>query len=139
MQAAEAAPYNAKLASMPIISDAKGVDLADLDEPAAITASIDAQDRADTDSLPDASLEEDVPMADYSGHEDMWAAAMAIMAEAAEPAPVAVPAPAASPVSLLPSMSPPQFRASRGYRAYLARGYRARRGYRCRRYGKPSS
>ena len=98
MQAAEAAPYNAKLASMPIISDAKGVDLADLDEPAAITASIDAQDRADTDSLPDASLEEDVPMADYSGHEDMWAAAMAIMAEAAEPAPVAVPAPAASPV-----------------------------------------
>lgn len=102
MQAAEAAPYNAKLASMPIISDAKGVDLADLDEPAAITASIDAQDRADTDSLPDASLEEDVPMADYSGHEDMWAAAMAIMAEAAEPAPVAVPAPAASPVSAAP-------------------------------------
>ena len=100
MQAAEAAPYNAKLASMPIISDAKGVDLADLDEPAAITASIDAQDRADTDSLPDASLEEDVPMADYSGHEDMWAAAMAIMAEAAEPAPVAVPAPAASPGEL---------------------------------------
>lgn len=102
MQAAEAAPYNAKLASMPIISDAKGVDLSDLDEPAAITASIDAQDRVDTDSLPDASLEEDVPMADYSGHEDMWAAAMAIMAEAAEPAPVAVPTPAASPVSVAP-------------------------------------
>lgn len=102
MQAAEAAPYNAKLASMPIISDAKGVDLSDLDEPAAITASIDAQDRVDTDSLPDASLEEDVPMADYSGHEDMWAAAMAIMAEAAEPAPVAVPTPASSPVSVAP-------------------------------------
>ncbi len=102
MQAAEAAPYNAKLASMPIISDAKGVDLSDLDEPAAITASIDAQDRVDTDSLPDASLEEDVPMADYSGHEDMWAAAMAIMAEAAEPTPVAVPTPAASPVSVAP-------------------------------------
>ena len=102
MQAAEAAPYNAKLASMPIISDAKGVDLSDLDEPAAITASIDAQDRVDTGSLPDASLEEDIPMADYSGHEDMWAAAMAIMAEAAEPAPVAVPTPAASPVSAAP-------------------------------------
>ena len=102
MQAAEAAPYNAKLASMPIISDAKGVDLADLDEPAAITASIDVQDRVDTGSLPDASLEEDIPMADYSGHEDMWAAAMAIMAEAAEPAPVAVPTPAASPVSVAP-------------------------------------
>lgn len=102
MQAAEAAPYNAKLASMPIISDAKGVDLSDLDEPAAITASIDTQDRVDTDSLPDASLEEDIPMADYSGHEDMWAAAMAIMAEAAEPAPVAVPTPAASPVSVAP-------------------------------------
>lgn len=102
MQAAEAAPYNAKLASMPIISDAKGVDLADLDEPSAITASIDVQDRVDTDSLPDASLEEDIPMADYSGHEDMWAAAMAIIAEVAEPAPVAVPTTAASPASVAP-------------------------------------
>lgn len=102
MQAAEAAPYNAKLASMPIISDAKGVDLSDLDEPAAVTASIDVQNRVDTDSLPDASLEEDIPMADYSGHEDMWAAAMAIMDEVAEPAPVAVPTPAASPVSAAP-------------------------------------
>ena len=101
-QAAEAAPYNANLASMPIISDTTGVDLADLDEPAAITASIDAQDRVDTGNLPDASLEEDIPMADYSGHEDMWAAAMAIMAEAAEPALVAVPTPAASPVSVAP-------------------------------------
>lgn len=100
-QAAEAAPYNANLASMPIISDTTGVDLADLDEPAAITASIDAQDRVDTGNLPDASLEEDIPMADYSGHEDMWAAAVAIMAEAVDPAPVmastavSVPVPAA--------------------------------------------
>ena len=100
-QAAEAAPYNANLASMPIISDTTGVDLADLDEPAAITASIDAQDRVDTGNLPDASLEEDVPMADYSGHEDMWAAAVAIMAEVIDPAPVmastavSVPVPAA--------------------------------------------
>ena len=100
-QAAEAAPYNANLASMPIISDATGVDLADLDEPAAITAPIDAQDRVDTGNLPDASLEEDIPMADYSGHEDMWAAAVAIMAEVVDPAPVmastavSVPVPAA--------------------------------------------
>ena len=100
-QAAEAAPYNANLASMPIISDAKGVNLADLDEPAAVTASIDAQDRVDTGNLPDASLEEDIPMADYSGHEDMWAAAVAIMAEVVDPAPVmastavSVPVPAA--------------------------------------------
>ena len=100
-QAAEAAPYNANLASMPIISDAKGVDLADLDEPAAVTVSIDAQDRVDTGNLPDASLEEDIPMADYSGHEDMWAAAVAIMAEVVDPAPVmastavSVPVPAA--------------------------------------------
>lgn len=100
-QAAEAAPYNANLASMPIISDTTGVDLADLDEPAAITASIDAQDLVDTGNLPDASLEEDIPMADYSGHEDMWAAAVAIMAEVVDPAPVmastavSVPAPAA--------------------------------------------
>lgn len=100
-QAAEAAPYNANLACMPIISDTTGVDLADLDEPAAITASIDAQDRVDTGNLPDASLEEDIPMADYSGHEDMWAAAVAIMAEVVDPAPVmastvvSVPVPAA--------------------------------------------
>ena len=100
-QAAEAAPYNANLASMPIISDTTGVDLADLDEPAAITASIDAQDRVDTGNLPDASLEEDIPMIDYSGHEDMWAAAVAIMAEVVDPAPVmastavSVPVPAA--------------------------------------------
>lgn len=100
-QAAEAAPYNANLASMPIISDTTGMDLADLDEPAAITASIDAQDRVDTGNLPDASLEEDIPMADYSGHEDMWAAAVAIMAEVVDPAPVmastavSVPVPAA--------------------------------------------
>lgn len=100
-QAAEAAPYNANLASMPIISDTTVVDLADLDEPAAITASIDAQDRVDTGNLPDASLEEDIPMADYSGHEDMWAAAVAIMAEVVDPAPVmastavSVPVPAA--------------------------------------------
>ena len=100
-QAAEAAPYNANLASMPIISDTTGVDLADLDEPAAITASIDAQDLVDTGNLPDASLEEDIPMADYSGHEDMWAAAVAIMAEVIDPAPVmastavSVPVPAA--------------------------------------------
>ena len=100
-QAAEAAPYNANLASMPIISDTTGVDLADLDEPAAITASIDAQDRVDTGNLPDASLEEDIPMTDYSGHEDMWAAAVAIMAEVVDPTPVmastavSVPVPAA--------------------------------------------
>ena len=100
-QAAEAAPYNANLASMPIISDTTGVDLADLDEPAAITASIDAQDLVDTGNLPDASLEEDIPMADYSGHEDMWAAAVAIMAEVVDPTPVmastavSVPVPAA--------------------------------------------
>ena len=94
-QAAEAAPYNANLASMPIISGAADIDLDDLDEPAAITASIDAQDRIDTGDLPDASLEVDVPMADYSGHEDMWAAATAILDEIDEPAPVAAPQPAA--------------------------------------------
>ena len=93
-QAAEAAPYNANLASMPIIFGAADIDLDDLDEPAAITASIDAQDRIDTGDLPDASLEVDVPMADYSGHEDMWAAATAILDEIDEPAPVAAPQPA---------------------------------------------
>ena len=103
MQAAEAAPYNAKLASMPIISDAKGVDLSDLDEPAAVTASIDAQDRVDTGNLPDASLEEDIPMVDYSGHEDMWAAAVAIMAEVVDPAPVMASTAVSAPVPVAPA------------------------------------
>lgn len=102
-QAAEAAPYNANLAGMPIISGAAGIDLDDLDEPAAITASIDAQDRIDTGDLPDASLEVDVPMADYSGHEDMWAAATAILDEIDEPAPVAAPAHVAAPQSAAPA------------------------------------
>lgn len=139
MQAAEAAPYNAKLASMPIISDAKGVDLSDLDEPAAITASIDAQDRVDTDSLPDASLEEDVPMADYSGprghvgrrHGDHGRGCRANPRGGAHACSLTC-------LGCSRLCRPPQLRASRGYRAYLARGYRARRGYRCRRYGKPS-
>lgn len=99
-QAAEAVPYNANLASMPIISGAADIDL---DEPAAITASIDAQDRIDTGDLPDASLEVDVPMADYSGHEGMWAAATAILDEIDEPAPVVAPAPVAAPQSAAPA------------------------------------
>lgn len=102
-QAAEAAPYNANLASMPIISGVADIDLDDLDEPAAITASIDAQDRIDTGDLPDASLEVDVPMADYSGHEDMWAAATAILDEIDEPAPVAAPAPVTAPQPAAPA------------------------------------
>ena len=102
-QAAEAAPYNANLASMPVISDTKGVDLADLDEPAAVTASIDAQDRVDTGNLPDASLEEDIPMVDYSGHEDMWAAAVAIMAEVVDPAPVMASTAVSAPVPAAPA------------------------------------
>ena len=100
-QAAEAAPYNVNLASMPIISGAADIDFDDLDEPAAITASIDAQDRIDTGDLPDASLEVDVPMADYSGHEDMWAAATAILDEIDEP--VAAPAPVAAPQPAAPA------------------------------------
>ena len=99
----QAAPYNANLASMPIISGAADIDLDELDEPAAITASIDAQDRIDTGDLPDASLEVDVPMADYSGHEDMWAAATAILDEIDEPATVAAPTPVAAPQPAAPA------------------------------------
>lgn len=46
-----------------------------------VTNRVDAGSRIDTGDLPDASLEEDVPMADYSGHEDMWAAALSILDE----------------------------------------------------------
>lgn len=103
-QAAEAVPYNANLANMPIISDASAaaIDLDDLDEPVisddmpyVVAAPVDAPASASqsvvVDESVDATPEEDVPMADYSGHEGMWAAAAAILDEVVEPAPVAAP------------------------------------------------
>ena len=103
-QAAEAVPYNANLANMPIISDASAaaIDLDDLDEPVisndmpyVVAAPVDvpasASQSVAADEPIDAASEEDVPMADYSGHEGMWAAAAAILDEVVEPAPVAAP------------------------------------------------
>lgn len=103
-QAAEAVPYNANLANMPIISDASAaaIDLDDLDEPVisndmpyVVAAPVDvpasASQSVAVDEPVDATSEEDVPMADYSGHEGMWAAAAAILDEVVEPAPVAAP------------------------------------------------
>ena len=103
-QAAEAVPYNANLANMPIISDASAaaIDLDDLDEPVisddmpyVVAAPVDAPASASqsvaVDEPVDATPEEDVPMADYSGHEGMWAVAAAILDEAVEPASVAAP------------------------------------------------
>ena len=103
-QAAEAVPYNANLANMPIISDASAaaIDLDDLDEPVisndmpyVVAAPVDvpasASQSVAADEPIDAASEEDVPMTDYSGHEGMWAAAAAILDEVVEPAPVAAP------------------------------------------------
>ena len=103
-QAAEAVPYNANLANMPIISDssAAAIDPDDLDEPVisndmpyVVAAPVDvpasASQSVAVDEPVDATPEEDVPMADYSGHEGMWAAAAAILDEVVEPAPVAAP------------------------------------------------
>lgn len=99
-QAAEAVPYNANLANMPIISDASAaaIDLDDLDEPVVsndmpyvVDAPASASQSVAVDEPVDATPEEDVPMADYSGHEGMWAAAAAILDEVVEPAPVAAP------------------------------------------------
>lgn len=99
-QAAEAVPYNANLANMPIINDASAaaIDLDDLDEPVisndmpyVVDAPASASQSVAVDEPVDATLEEDVPMADYSGHEGMWAAAAAILDEVVEPAPVAAP------------------------------------------------
>ena len=113
-QAAEAMPYNANLANMPIISDASAaaIDLDDLDEPvisndvpyvgdAPVDAPASASQSVAVDEPVDATPEEDVPMADYSGHEGMWAAAAAILDEVVEPAPVGVPvfAPAPQPAA----------------------------------------
>ena len=103
-QAAGAVPYNTNIANMPIISDAAAaaIDLDDLDEPVisndmpyVVAAPADAPASASqpvaVDEPVDATPEEDVPMADYSGHEGMWAAAAAILDEVVEPAPVAAP------------------------------------------------
>ena len=110
-QAAGAVPYNTNIANMPIISDSSAVaiDLDDLDEPVisndmpyAVAAPADVPASASqpvaVDEPIDAAAEVDVPMADYSGHEGMWAAAAAILDEIGEPAPVttfvSTPAPA---------------------------------------------
>ncbi len=113
-QAAGAVPYNTNIANMPIITDAAAtaIDLDDLDEPVisndmpyAVAAPADAPVSANqsvaVDEPADAAAEQDVPMADYSGHEGMWAAAAAILDEISEPAPVAtfVPAPAPAPAA----------------------------------------
>ena len=99
-QAAEAVPYNANLANMAIINDASAavIDLDDLDEPVisndvphVVDAPASASQSVAVDEPVDATPEEDVPMADYSGHEGMWAAAAAILDEVVEPAPVAAP------------------------------------------------
>ena len=104
-QVAGAVPYNTNIANMPIISDAAAVaiDLDDLDEPVisndmpyVVAAPADAPASASQPVAVDdpavVASEEDVPMADYSGHEGMWAAAAAILDEVIEPAPVAAPA-----------------------------------------------
>ena len=110
-QTAGAVPYNTNIANMPIISDSSAVaiDLDDLDEPVisndmpyAVAAPADVPASASqpvaVDEPVDAAAEEDVPMADYSGHEGMWAAAAAILDEIGESAPVttfvSTPAPA---------------------------------------------
>ena len=113
-QAAGAVPYNTNIANMPIISDAAAVaiDLDDLDEPAISSdmpyvvaapadAPVSANQSVAVDEPADAADEEDVPMADYTGHEGMWAAAAAILDEISEPAPVATffPAPAPAPAA----------------------------------------
>ena len=115
-QAAGAVPYNTNIANMPIISDsaAVAIDLDDLDEPVisndmpyAVAAPADAPASAFqpvvVDEPVDAGAEEDVPMADYSGHEGMWAAAAAILDEIGEPAPVTTFAPTPAPAPAAPA------------------------------------
>lgn len=115
-QAAGAVPYNTNIANMPIISDSSAVaiDLDDLDEPVisndmpyAVAAPADVPASASqpvvVDEPIDAAAEVDVPMADYSGHEGMWAAAAAILDEIGEPAPVTTFAPTPAPAPAAPA------------------------------------
>ena len=115
-QAAGAVPYNTNIANMPIISDSSAVaiDLDDLDEPVisndmpyTVAAPADAPASASqpvaVDESVDTAVEEDVPMADYSGHEGMWAAAAAILDEIGESASVTTFAPAPAPAPAAPA------------------------------------
>lgn len=115
-QAAGTVPYNTNIANMPIISDSSAVaiDLDDLDEPVisddmpyAVAAPADAPASASqpvvVDEPVDAAAEEDVPMADYSGHEGMWAEAAAILDEIGESAPVTTFAPTPAPAPAAPA------------------------------------
>lgn len=111
-QAAGTVPYNTNIANMPIISDSSAVaiDLDDLDEPVisddmpyAVAAPADAPASASQPVVVDAAAEEDVPMADYSGHEGMWAAAAAILDEIGESAPVTTFAPTPAPAPAAPA------------------------------------
>ena len=111
-QAAGAVPYNTNIANMPIISDSSAVaiDLDDLDEPVisndmpyTVAAPASAFQPVEADESVDAAAEEDVPMADYSGHEGMWAAAAAILDEIDESAPVTTFAPNPAPAPAAPA------------------------------------
>lgn len=115
-QAAGAVPYNTNIANMPIISDSSAVaiDLDDLDEPvisndmpytvaAPADAPASASQPVEVDEYVDAAAEEDVPMADYSGHEGMWAQAAAILDEIGESAPVTTFAPTPAPAPAAPA------------------------------------
>lgn len=119
-----AVPYNDALASLPVINAAgdavpvsaddtfvasmaayapqnAGVPQASDTLQVADASSAVFNGDAETDYLgdDDSPVETDVPMADYSGHEDMWAAALAVLDE---PAPKA--APAVNTVAEAPSM-----------------------------------
>ena len=115
-QAAGAVPYNTNIANMPIITDAAAtaIDLDDLDEPAISSdmpyvvaapadAPVSANQSVAVDEPADAAAEEDVPMADYTGHEGMWAAAAAILDEISESVPVATFVPASAPAPAAPA------------------------------------
>ena len=104
----DAVPYNDALASLPVINAAgAGAPVSPNDTfVATMKANVSqpvAADDSQTDMLEDASapIEPDVPMADYSGHEDMWAAALAVLDE---PAPQA--APAVNTVEFAPAIDP---------------------------------
>ena len=100
-------PYNDALASLPVITVAGAeapvsaddtfissvaANVSQPGEPQPCAPVVDQADDADaaTEMLDEAPSAVDVPMADYSGHEDMWAAALAVLDEPAASAPVAV-------------------------------------------------
>ena len=125
-------------ASMPAaVTTALPMEDFDLDEPSGVFAAKSASDPVDAEPAHRASVQaapaeaapepvDDVPVADYSGHEDMWAAALAVLAEDAPAGEAFAPAAPKRPAAHMAPATPDDEDAAQRARA-VAEGERSTR------------